>query len=133
MGRSVTNEIKDEPGEPMVARSKMGDAAVSELEVKGIEDLTKTEKKHLLLQLARDRVKDPSAGPWEIIDVIREEWSSVKTTLAQLIEIDVKDIGRNALFEVLLDITQLERELEDEEAGAKVLETEKHKAVPKEK
>lgn len=112
MGRKATNEIKDEPGEPMVARSKMGEAAVSELEVKGIEDLTPMEKKHLLLQLARDRVKDSSAGPWEIVDIFREEWRAVKDTLAQPIEIDIRDVGRDSLFRVLLDITQLERQLE---------------------
>lgn len=115
MGRKVTSEIKDEPGEPMVARSKMGEAAVSELEVKGIENLTPTEKKHLLLQLARDRVKDSSAGPWEIVDVFREEWRAVKDTLAQPIEIDLKDTGRDFIFRVLLDITQLERQLETQE------------------
>jgi hypothetical protein len=97
------------------ARSKMGEAAVSELEVKGIEDLTPTEKKHLLLQLARDRVKDSSAGPWEIVDIFREEWRTVKDTLAQPIEIDLRDEGRDSLFRVLLDITQLERQLEIEE------------------
>ncbi|HET8686925.1 MAG TPA: hypothetical protein VFM18_09710, partial [Methanosarcina sp.] len=109
MGRKATNEIKDDPGEPMVAQSKMGEAAVSELEIKGIEDLTPAEKKHLLLQLARDRVEDSSAGPWEIIDVFREEWRAVKDTLTQPVEIDLKDVGRNSLFRVLLDITQLER------------------------
>jgi hypothetical protein len=115
MGRKATNEIKDEPGEPIVARSKMGEAAVSELEVKGIENLTPTEKKHLLLQLARDRVKDTSAGPWEIVDVFREEWRAVKDTLAQPVEIDIRDIGRDALFQVLMDVTQFERELETQE------------------
>lgn len=115
MGRKITNEIKDEPGEPMVVRSKMGEATVSELEVKGIENLTLTEKKHLLLQLARDRVKDSSTGPWEIVDVFRDDWRTVKDTLAQPVEIDVKDIGRNSLFQVLLDITQFERQLEIQE------------------
>jgi hypothetical protein len=115
MGRKATNEIKDEPGEPMVVRSKMGEAAVSELEVKGIEDLTPTEKKHLLLQLARDRVKDSSAGPWEIVDIFREEWRAIKDTLAQPVEIDIRDVGRDSLFRVLLDITQLERQLEVQE------------------
>lgn len=115
MERKVTNEIKDEPGEPMVASSKMGDATVSELEVKGIENLTLAEKKHLLLQLARDRVKDSSAGPWEIIDVFRDEWRAVKDTLAQPVEIDLRDVGRDSLFRVLLDITQLERQLEVQE------------------
>jgi len=112
MERKVTNEIKDEPGEPMVARSKMGEATVSESEVKGIENLTLTEKKHLLLQLARDRVKDSSAGPWEIVDIFRENWRTIKATLSQPVEINVRDVGRDALFQVSLDITQLERELE---------------------
>jgi hypothetical protein len=112
MERKVTNEIKDEPGEPMVARSKMGEATVSESEVKGIENLTPTEKKHLLLQLARDRVKDSSAGPWEIVDIFRENWRPIKATLSQPIEINVRDVGRDALFQVSLDITQLEREFE---------------------
>jgi len=115
MGRKVTNEIKDEPGEPMVARSKMGEEAVSELEVKGIENLTPTEKKHLLLQLARDRVKYSSAGPWEIVDIFREEWRAVKNTLVQPVEIDIRDTGGDSLFRVLLDITQLERQLEMQE------------------
>jgi hypothetical protein len=57
-------------------------------------------------------VKDPSAGPWEITDVMRDEWKAVKATLTQPIEIDVKDIGRDSLFQVSLDITKLERELE---------------------
>jgi len=115
MGRKLTNDIEDEPGKPIVARSKMGEATVSELEVKGIENLTLTEKKHLLLQLARDRVKDSSAGPWEIVDVFREQWRAVKDTLAQPVEIDVRDIGRDALFQVLMDVTQFERELETQE------------------
>ena len=132
MGRKVTDEIVDKPGEPIVAESKMGEATVSELEVKGIEDLTRTEKKHLLLQLARDRAKDSSAGPWEITDAWREEWRSVGTTLTQPMEIDIKDIGRNALFEVLLDITQLERELEAKDIETEELEAEKRKAAPKE-
>lgn len=132
MGRRVTDEIKDRPGEPMVAKSKMGEATVSELEVKGIEDLIQTEKKHLLLQLARDRVKNSSAGPWEITDIRREEWGSIGTTLTQQMEIDIRDIGRNALFEVLLDITQLERELEAKDIETEELEAEKRKAAPKE-
>lgn len=115
MGRKLTDDIEDEPGQPMKVRSKMGDAVVSELEVKGIENLTQTEKKHLLLQLARDRVKDSSTGPWEIVDVFREEWRAVKDTLAQPVEINVRDIGRDALFQVLMDVTQLERELETQE------------------
>jgi len=132
MGRRVTDEIKDRPGEPMVAKSKMGEATVSELEVKGIEELTQTEKKHLLLQLARDRVTNSSAGPWEITDVKREEWRSVGTTLTQQMEIDVRDTGRNALFEVLLDITQLERELKAEKVETEELEAEKRGAGRKE-
>lgn len=114
MEKRTTNEVKDEPGEPMVAQSKMGEATVSELEVKGIENLTPTEKKHLLLQLARDRVENNSAGPWEIVHVRREEWKTVKATLTQPIEIEVRDTGRDALFQILLDITKLERELETE-------------------
>jgi hypothetical protein len=113
MARRTTNEIKDEPGEPIIVRSKMGDAEVTELEVKGIEDLTLMEKEHLLLQLARDRVKNPSAGPWEITSIVREEWRAVKDTLAQPVEIEIRDKGRDALFEVSLDITQRERELEN--------------------
>jgi hypothetical protein len=132
MGRRVTDEIKDRPGEPMVAKSKMGEATLSESEVKGIEGLTQTEKKHLLLQLARDRVTNSSAGPWEITDVKREEWRSVGTTLTQQMEIDVRDTGRNALFEVLLDITQLERELEAEKVETEELESEKRGAGRKE-
>ncbi len=115
MGRKITNEIKDEPGEPMVARSKMGEATVSELEVKGTENLTPTEKKHLLLQLSRDKIKNSSAGPWEIVDIFRENWRAVKATLTQPIEIDVRDVGKDAIFRVSLDITQLERELETQE------------------
>jgi hypothetical protein len=111
----MEKRVKDEPGEPMVVQSKMGEAKVSEFEVKGIEDLTPMERKHLLLQLARDRVENKSAGPWEIVDVIREEWRAVKATLAQPIEIDVRDTGRDAIFRVSLDITKLERELETEE------------------
>jgi hypothetical protein len=129
MGRRVTDEIKDRPGEPMVVRSKMGEATVSELEVKGIENLTHMEKKHLLLQLARDRVKHSSAGPWEITAVRREEWRSAGTTLIQQIEIEIRDTGRNALFEVLMDITQFERELEAREIETEELEAEKRKSV----
>jgi hypothetical protein len=114
-GKFMENIIKDETGEPMVVQSKMGGATVSELEVKGIENLTRTEKKHLLLQLARDKVKNNYAGPWEIVDVTREEWRAVKATLAQPIEINVRDTGRDAFFRVSLDITKLERELETEE------------------
>lgn len=107
---------KSEPEEPLVVQSKMGEARVSESEVKGIENLTPMEKKHLLLQLARDRVENSSAGPWEIVHVIREQWRTFKATLAQPIEIEVRDTGRDSLFQVSLDITKLERELE---AGTK--------------
>lgn len=131
MGRSVTNEVKDESGEPMVVKSKMGEATVSELEVKGIENLSKIEKEHLLLQLARDRVENSSAGPWEISEIRREKWRSAKTTLIQPIEIDVRDFGRNALLGIFLDITQLERELEAEESGAEELKAEKREVTPK--
>jgi len=113
MARRTTNEIKDEPGEPIIVRSKMGDAEVTELEVKGIEDLTLTEKEHLLLQLARDRVKDSSAGPWEITSIVRDEWRAIKDILAQPVEIEIRDKGRDAFFQVSLDITQRERELEN--------------------
>ncbi len=129
MEKRVTDEVRDEPGEPMVAKSKMGEATVSELEVKGIEELTPIEKRHLLLQLARDKVKNNSVGPWEITDIRREEWRTVKATLTQPVEIDVKDTGRDALFEVLLDITQLERELEAEKVEVDELETQKRKAT----
>lgn len=137
MGRRVTDEIKDEPGKPMIVKSKMGEATVNELEVKGIENLTHIEKKHLLLQLARDRVKNLSAGPWEIIEIRRDEWENFKTTLAQPtaltqpIEIDLNDTGRDALYEVSFDITQLERELEAREIEADELEAEKRKAMQK--
>ena len=47
-------------------------------------------------------------------------------------EIDIRYIGRNALFEVLLDITQLERELEAKDIETEELEAEKRKAAPKE-
>jgi hypothetical protein len=113
MVRRTTNEIKDEPGEPIIVRSKMGDAEVTELEVKGIEDLTLMEKEHLLLQLARDRVKNPSSGPWEITSIIRDEWRAVKDILAQPVEIEIRDEGRDELFQVFLDITQREWELEN--------------------
>ena len=113
-GEFMEKIVKDETREPMVVQSKMGGATVSELEVKGIENLTLTEKKHLLLQLARDKVEE-LCGPWEIVDVTREEWRAVKATLAQPIEINVRDTGRDAFFRVSLDITKLERELETEE------------------
>lgn len=104
--------IKDEPGEPMVAQSKMGKATVTETEIRGIEELTSVEKKHLLLQLSRDRTKDSSIGPWEIVDVRREEWKNVKDILVQPVEIDIRDTGKAELFRVWFDITKLERELE---------------------
>ncbi|MDQ1252077.1 MAG: hypothetical protein QG646_1192 [Euryarchaeota archaeon] len=133
MGRHLTDEIIDEPGEPMVVKSKMGEASVSELEVRGIDNLSKMEKKHLLLQLARDRVKNSSAGSWEITDVRREEWRTIGTTIAQPVEIDIRDIGRNALFEVLIDITQFERELEAKEIETEYLEGEKRQSAKKKK
>jgi hypothetical protein len=131
MGRHLTDEIIDEPGEPMVVKSKMGEASVSELEVRGIDNLSKMEKKHLLLQLARDRVKNSSAGQWEITDVRREEWRTIGTTIAQPVEMDIRDIGRNALFEVLMDITQFERELEAKEIETEYLEGEKRQSAKK--
>lgn len=103
---------KDEPGEPVVAQSKMGKATVTETEIRGIEELTPVEKKHLLLQLSRDRAKDSSTGPWEIVEVRREEWKTVKATLVQPVEIDIRDTGKAELFRVWFDITKLERELE---------------------
>ncbi|AKB21779.1 MULTISPECIES: hypothetical protein [unclassified Methanosarcina] len=103
---------KDESREPMVDQSRTGKSTVSEVEIKGIEELTPTEKKHLLLQLSRDRAKDRSAGPWEIIDAHREEWRTIKATLAQPVEIDIRDTGKGELFRVWFDITKLERELE---------------------
>ncbi|HWR25235.1 MAG TPA: hypothetical protein VN278_03275 [Methanosarcina sp.] len=104
--------VREEPGEPMMAQSKMGGTVVSELEVKGIEVLTKTERKHLLLQLARDRAISDSSGPWEVINVLRDEWRTVKATLVQPVEIELRDTGKDALFRVYLDITELERDLE---------------------
>lgn len=111
-GEFMKERARDKSQEPMVAKAKLGEATVSEFEVKGIEDLTPVEKKHLLLQLSRDRVKDNSAGPWEIIDIHREEWRAVKDTLVEPVEIDVRDNGKDELFRVLFDITKLERELE---------------------
>jgi len=108
----MEQSVKDEPGEPVVAQSKMGKDIVSETEIRGIEELTPVEKKHLLLQLSRDRTKDSSAGPWEIVEVHREEWKTVKATLVQPLEIDIRDTGKNELFRVWFDITKLERELE---------------------
>lgn len=111
-GEFVKGSARNEPGEPMATQSKLGEATVSETEVSGIEGLTLVEKKHLLLQLARDRVRDSSAGPWELVDIHREEWRTIKAELVQPIEIDIRDTGRDELFRVLFDITRLERELE---------------------
>jgi hypothetical protein len=111
-GEFLKERARDKHEEPMVIRSRSGEASVSEPEVRGIEDLTPVEKKHLLFQLLRDRVKDSSAGPWEIVDIRREEWRAVKDTLVEPVEIDISDTGRNELFRVWFDITKLERELE---------------------
>lgn len=111
-GEFMEERAREEHGEPMVVKSKLGEATVSETEVKGIENLTPIEKKHLLLQLSRDRVKNSSAGPWEIVDARREEWRTVKDTLVEPLEIEIRDTGRNELFRVSFDITELERELE---------------------
>lgn len=108
----MEKRIKDETEEPMVVQSKMGKATVNESEIRGIEELTPAEKKHLLLQLARDRVKDSSAGPWEIVDIQREEWETIKATLIQSVEINIRDTGKDEIFRVWFDITKLERELE---------------------
>ncbi|WP_440947845.1 hypothetical protein ACSAZL_06240 [Methanosarcina sp. T3] len=108
----MEKRIKYEPGKPVIAQSKMGEVTVSEFEVGGIEGLTPVEKKHLLLQLSRDRVKDSSSGPWEIVDVLREEWRTVKATLVQPIELEIRDTGKDELFRVWFDITKLERDLE---------------------
>lgn len=111
-GEFMKERARIESGEPMVAQSKLGEVAVSETEVKGIKELSPVEKKHLLLQLSRDRTGDSSAGPWEIVDIHREEWRAVKDTLVEPIEIDIRDTGRDELFRVWFDITKLERELE---------------------
>ena len=108
----MEKRIKDETGETTVAQSKMGAVTVNESEIRGIEDLTPAEKKHLLLQLSRDRVKDSSAGPWEIVDIQREEWETIKATLIQSVEINIRDTGKDEIFRVWFDITKLERELE---------------------
>ncbi|AKB29264.1 hypothetical protein MSSIT_2545 [Methanosarcina siciliae T4/M] len=108
----MERSLKEEPGEPIVVKSKMGKATVNETEIRGIEELTPVEKKHLLLQLSRDRTKDSSAGSWEIVEVRREEWKTVKATLVQPVEIDIRDTGKNELFRVWFDITKLEREIE---------------------
>ncbi|MCC4769438.1 hypothetical protein FXV91_04270 [Methanosarcina sp. DH2] len=121
----MEKRIKDKPGEPMVAQSKLGEATVSETEVRGIEDLTPVEKKHLLLQLSRDRVKDSSAGPWEIVDIRREEWRAVRDTLVEPIEIDIRDTVTDELFRVWFDITKLERELELESREQADIKSEK--------
>ncbi len=111
-GEFMKERVRIESGEPMIAKSKLGEVAISETEVRGIEGLTPVEKKHLLLQLSRDRVKDSSAGPWEIVDIRRGEWRAIRDTLVEPVEIDVRDLGRNELFRVWFDITKLERELE---------------------
>ncbi len=111
-GEFMKERARDKHEEPMVVKSRSGEASVSETEVKGIEDLTPVEKKHLLLQLLRDRVKDSSAGPWEIVDIRREEWRAVKDALVEPVENDVRDTGRDELYRVWFDITKLERELE---------------------
>lgn len=111
-GKFMKKRAKEETEEPMAVKSRLGETTVSETEVKGIEDLTPVEKKHLLLQLSRDRVKDSSAGPWEIVDIRREEWRAVKDTLVEPVEIDVRDTGKDGLFRIWFDITKLERELE---------------------
>jgi hypothetical protein len=113
-GEFMKESARIESGEPIVAKSKLGDVVVSETEVRGIEGLTPVEKKHLLLQLSRDKVRDSSAGPWEIVDIHREEWRAVKATMVEPMEIDVRDTGRDELFRVSFDITKLERELEME-------------------
>lgn len=115
MKRKAPTKIKHESGKQIVSRSKKGEIAVSEFEVKGIENLGPAEKKHLLLQLSRDRAKDSSAGPWEIVDVFREEWRAIKDKLAQPVEINIRDLRKDALFQVLIDVTQFERELETQE------------------
>lgn len=120
----MEKRVKDESGEPMVAQSKLGEATVSEAEVRGIEDLTPVEKKHLLLQLSRDRVKDSSAGPWEIVDIRREEWRAIKATMVEPVEIDIRDTNRDELFRVWFDITKLERELELESKEREDIESE---------
>ena len=109
-GEFMKERARIESGKPMVVRAKLGEAIVSEVEVKGIENLTPVEKKHLLLQLSRDKVKDSSAGPWEIVNIRREEWRAVKDTMVEPVEIDVRDIGKDELFRVWFDITKLERD-----------------------
>ena len=98
----------EDPGEA-AAKSKLGEAAVREAEVRGRRTYP-AEKKHLLLQLSRDRVK--TVLPVRGYRIRREQWRAVKDTLVEPVEIDVRDNGRNELFRVLFDITKLERELE---------------------
>jgi hypothetical protein len=81
-------------------------------EIKGIEALSYMEKKHLLAQLSRDRKKDPKSGPWEITDIRKGEWETIKDYLIQPIEIDLNDSGKDTPVRVWFDITDLERELE---------------------
>lgn len=125
-GEFMKERARIESGEPMIAKSKLGEVAVSETEVNGIEGLTPVEKKHLLLQLSRDKIRDSSAGPWEIVDIHREEWRAIKDTLVEPVEIDVRDKGRNELFRVLFDITKTERELEMQLREEEDIESEKH-------
>lgn len=125
-GEFMKERARIESGEPMIAKSKLGEVAVSETEVNGIEGFTPVEKKHLLLQLSRDKIRDSSAGPWEIVDIHREEWRAIKDTLVEPVEIDVRDKGRNELFRVLFDITKTERELEMQLREEEDIESEKH-------
>ena len=85
---------------------------VDESEIKGIEKLSLMEKKHLLAQLARDRIKDAASGPWEITDVHRGGWETIKDSMIQPVEIDINDLGKKASLRVWLDITDSEREIE---------------------
>ena len=126
-GEFMKERERIESGEPMIVKSKLGEAAVSETEVNGIEGLTPVEKKHLLLQLSRDKIRDSSAGPWEIVDIHREEWRAIKDTMVEPMEIDVRDKGRNELFRVLFDITKTERELEMQLKEEEDIESEKHR------
>lgn len=126
-GEFMKERARIESGEPMIAKSKLGEAAVSETEVNGIEGLTPVEKKHLLLQLSRDKIRDSSAGPWEIVDIHREEWRAIKDTLVEPMEIDVRDKGRKELFRILFDITKTERELEIQLKEKEDIESEKHR------
>ncbi|MFY1112692.1 MAG: hypothetical protein AB3K77_13580 [Methanosarcinaceae archaeon] len=85
---------------------------VGESEIKGIETLSYMEKKHLLAQLSRDRKKDPKSGPWEITDIRRGGWETIKDYLIQPIKIELNDSGKEETVRVWFDITDLERELE---------------------